>query len=74
RTGLQQRVRTGLQQRVRAGLQQRVRTGLQQLTRAGLPQRLNKPASASDELKDADNKVSATIIESVTAFRIMVYS
>ncbi|MCH9727518.1 MAG: hypothetical protein K0U86_21680 [Planctomycetes bacterium] len=68
RAGLQQRVRTGLQQRVRTGLQQRVRTGLQHLTRSGLQQRFNKPASASDELNDADNNVSAAIIESVTAF------
>ncbi|MDF1743745.1 MAG: hypothetical protein P1V19_08615 [Gimesia sp.] len=68
RTGLQQRTRAGLQQRVRTGLQQRVRTGLQHLTRSGLQQRFNKPASASDELNDADNNVSAAIIESVTAF------
>lgn len=82
RTGLQQRTRTGLQQRTFSalqqrtftGLQQRSRFGLQQRTRSGLQQRFNKPASASVRLKDAEIKVSAAIIESVTVFRIMVYS
>lgn len=83
RTGLQQRTRAGLQQRTRSGLQhftrlglqQRSRTGLQHFTRSGLQQRLRKPnASASDTLKVATNRVIAAIKESVTAFRIMVYS
>ncbi|WP_197996207.1 hypothetical protein [Gimesia panareensis] len=75
RLGLQQRTRTGLQQRSRTGLQQRSRTGLQQVVFAGLQQRLRKPnASASDTLKDATSRVIAAIKESVTVFRIMVYS
>ncbi|MCA9016504.1 MAG: hypothetical protein KDA77_14320 [Planctomycetaceae bacterium] len=74
RSGLQQRTLTGLQQRSRTGLQQRSRTGLQQRTRSGLQQRFSKPASVSETLKDAEIKVSAAIIESVTVFRIMVYS
>ncbi|WP_197994733.1 hypothetical protein [Gimesia panareensis] len=75
RLGLQQRTRIGLQQRTRSGLQQRSRTGLQQVVFAGLQQRLRKPnASASDTLKDATSRVIAAIKESVTVFRIMVYS
>lgn len=61
---------------MRAGRQQRVRTGRQQLTRSGWQQRFRrKPkASASDVLKAAVINVIAAITESVTVFRIMVYS
>jgi len=72
---LQQRTRSGRQQRTFLGLQQRTRSGLLQRTRSGLQQRLRKPkASASETLKEAANIVRTAIKESVTVFRIMVYS
>ncbi|WP_154934612.1 hypothetical protein [Gimesia maris] len=75
RAGLQQRTRSGLQQRTFLGLQQRTRTGLQHFTRSGLQQRLRKPnASASETLKEAAISVRTATKESVTVFRIMVYS